>query len=231
MFHISAGALALLSGAVALVLRKGSRPHRLAGSVFMLAMVSMTTSAFALALVRNEVGTCLIASLTFYLAVTAWRTARRRDGGAGLFELGALSVALALGAALIVFGAEAFSSPSGTKDGHSARQYFVFGLVALWSGAGDLRLLIRGGILGPQRIVRHLWRMALPWLIAAYTFFQTRAFPAGLRRAHIHYVPLVLVIGATTYWVIRLLFPRGPTEAGNMRLAANLTAPHRVPTK
>lgn len=214
MFHISAGALALMSGAVALVLRKGSHRHRLAGTVFVIAMVSLTTSALYLALVRHELGNCLIASLTFYLVVTSWRTARRSDGSAGVFELGAVSVALALGAGLIVFGVEAVNSPAGTKDGHSGLKYLVFGLVALFSGAGDLRLLIRRGVLGPQRIARHLWRMAFALLIAANTLLQgqARLFPVGLRRAHALYVPIVLVIGATTYWIIRLLVFHGDRD-------------------
>ena len=211
IFHISAGALTLLSGGVALVLRKGSRRHRIAGTVFVLAMVSMTTTAFYMGLVRHQLGICLIASLTLYLVATAWRTARRRDGRAGVFEVGAPFLALALGVGLIICCVEAVTSPGGTKDGYSALKYGVFGLVALFAGAGDLRLLLHGRLVGPQRIARHLWRMAFPLLIAANIFFQgqARLFPAGLRRAHLLYVPIVLVIGAATYWLLRLLVLHG----------------------
>jgi uncharacterized membrane protein len=208
IFHIFFGALALLAGAVSLVLRKGSQRHRLAGRVFVIAMVSMTTSAFYLAAVRHEIATCLVASLTLYLVLTAWRTARRRDGRAGVFELGALIVALVLGAGLIWLGVEALNTPAGTKYGVSARRYLAFGLVAGLSAVGDFRLLIRGELLGAQRIARHLWRMAFPLLIAANTLFQGQAslFPVGLRRVHALYLPLVLIIGAASYWVMRLLF-------------------------
>jgi len=196
---------------MALLLRKGSPRHRLAGRVFVLAVVSMTTSALYLGLVGHAFGVCLIASLTLYLVATAWRTARCRDGSAGLFEVGALFLALALAAGLILWGVEAVHSPGGRKDGYSALKYVVFGLVALFAGAGDLRLLLRGRLLGPQRIARHLWRMAFPLLIAANIFFQgqARLFPVGVQRSHVLYVPIVLLIGAMTYWIIRLLFLQG----------------------
>ena len=211
LFHISAGALSLLSGTAAMVLQKGSQRHRVAGTVFVIAMVSMTASATYLGLVRRAVGSCLVAFLTFYLVATAWRTARRRDGSAGVFEFGALLVALALGAGFLMFAVEAANSPDGTKDGYTARRYFQFALVALFSGAGDLRMLVRGAVLGRQRIARHLWRMIFPLLIAANTLFlgQARLFPVGLRRAHALYVPIFLIIGAMTFWIVRVLFSHG----------------------
>jgi uncharacterized membrane protein len=211
IFHISVGALALLAGAVSLVLRKGSQPHRLAGRVFVIAMVSMTTSAFYLAWRRGQIGVCLVATLTLYLVLTAWRTARRRDGRPGAFEFGALFLVLLVAAGLVWLGVEALNSPTGRKEGVTARRHLAFALVAYLSAVGDLRLLIRGGIVGAQRIARHLWRMAVPLLIAANTLFQgqARLFPAGLQRVHALYLPLVLIIGAATYWLIRLLFLPG----------------------
>src|SRR5262249_33904546 len=75
----------------------------------------------------------------------------------------------------------------------------------------DLHLVLRGGLLGRQRIARHLWRMTFPWLIAANTLFQgqARLFPVGLRRTYALYVPIVLVIGATAFCLVRVLFSRG----------------------
>src|SRR5215470_6358528 len=218
LFHISAGGLALLSGTAAMVLQKGSQRHRVAGTVFVMAMVSMTASAMYLGLVRRLVGSCLIAFLTFYLVATAWRTARRRDGSAGVFEFAALLVALALGVGFLMFAVEAANSPDGTKDGYTARRYFQFALVALFSGAGDLRMLVRGAVLGRQRIARHLWRMTFPLLIAANTFFlgQARLFPVGLRRAHALYVPIALIIGAMTFWIVRVLFFHPRTGKGTI---------------
>jgi hypothetical protein len=41
----------------------------------------------------------------------------------------------------------------------------------LLAAAGDVRMLLRGGVLGAKRIVRHLWRMCFGLFIAAGSFF------------------------------------------------------------
>src|SRR5262249_4129326 len=146
VFHISAGAIGLLSGGIALSLRKGSGPHRMAGKVFVIAMLSMTVSAVHLAIMKQQTGNCLIALLTVYLVITAWMTARRRNGETGIFEWGALLAALGLAAGFLIYALAAANTPTGSKDGHPALKYLIFGLVALFSVAGDTRILIRGGV-------------------------------------------------------------------------------------
>jgi hypothetical protein len=48
---------------------------------------------------------------------------------------------------------------------------FFMGSVMLLAGAGDVRMLVRGGVLGAKRIARHLWRMCFGLFIAAGSFF------------------------------------------------------------
>jgi uncharacterized membrane protein len=45
VFHICSGTVALLSGAVAMSLRKGSRRHGLAGDVFVISMLGLGEAA------------------------------------------------------------------------------------------------------------------------------------------------------------------------------------------
>jgi len=47
---------------------------------------------------------------------------------------------------------------------------FFMGSVMLLAGAGDVRMLVRGGVLGAKRIARHLWRMCFGLFIAAGSF-------------------------------------------------------------
>ena len=98
VFHISAGISGLLSGAVAMSFRKGSRRHRVAGNVFVIAMLSMSASATYLAVMKSQMTNVFGGVLTFYLVATAWMTARRtdKDGGTGIFDFGALLLALAV---------------------------------------------------------------------------------------------------------------------------------------
>ncbi len=60
--------------------------------------------------------------------------------------------------------------------------YFIFGSIALLFAASDVRMVVRGGVSGAQRIARHLWRMSLALLFAMLSFYPSRAhlFPRWL---------------------------------------------------
>jgi hypothetical protein len=120
---------------------------------------------------KHQVLNVLQGVLTFYLVATAWLTARRRDGEAGIFDLCAFIVPLAVGTSLEFYGLEAANSRTGSRDGFPAGAYFIFGSVALLFAAGDVRTLVRGGVSGVQRIARHLCRMCYALFIAAGSFF------------------------------------------------------------
>jgi hypothetical protein len=76
------------------------------------------------------------------------------------------------------------------KFGFPTALYSVWASVAFLSAAGDVRMLVRGGVFGAHRIVRHLWRMCFALFIAAASFFlgQLKAFPASLRGAKVWFV-------------------------------------------
>src|SRR5438132_7446969 len=171
LFHICAGTLGFLSGAVAVSFRKGSRRHALAGNVFVISMVSLAASGVYLALMKSQPGNILGGTLTFYLVATAWMTAKRSDGETGLFDWGALLVALAVAAVNLTWGLEAARSQTGSKYGYPPWPYFFLGSVALLAATGDVRTLVRRGISGTQRIARHLWRMCFAFFIAASSIF------------------------------------------------------------
>src|ERR1035438_8365103 len=92
--HIIAGTLGMLSGFVAVFLRKGSRPHGLAGNVFVISMMSLSTTGVYLAVLKHQPGNILGGALTFYLVATAWITARRREEKTGILDWSALLVVL-----------------------------------------------------------------------------------------------------------------------------------------
>jgi hypothetical protein len=148
--------------------------------------------------------------LTFYLVATAWSAARRKDGETGIFDWGALLAALAVGAAMMTYGLEAAHSQTGLKFGYPAALYFVWASVALLSAAGDVRMLVRGGVFGAHRIVRHLWRMGFALFIAAGSFFlgQQKVFPVSLRGAKVWFVPAFLPLILMIFWLFRVWFTK-----------------------
>jgi hypothetical protein len=201
----------MLSGFVAVFLRKGSRRHGLAGSAFVIAMLILAASGVYLALMKSQPGNVLGGTLTFYLVATAWMAARRGDGEPGLFDWGALLIVLAVGACQLTFGLEAARSQTGLKFGYPPWPYFFMGSVAVLAIVGDIRMLVRRGISGTPRIARHLWRMCFALFIAASSIFLARQhlFPAILRRTgalvFLSFLPLLLMV----FWLVRVRFANG----------------------
>jgi uncharacterized membrane protein len=207
-FHISAGILSLLSGAGALSFRKGSRRHRASGHVFVLSMFGLSASGAWLGFMKHQVLNGLMGVLTFYLVTTAWLTARRGAGKAGIFDVAALILPLAVGVGLASYGFAAANSRMGTKDGYPAEAYFVFASLALLFAAGDIRLLVLGGIAGAHRIARHVFRTCFALFIATGSFFlgQQQVFPAALRKTNVLFVPGFLPLILMIFWLFRVRF-------------------------
>jgi uncharacterized membrane protein len=74
--HILAGSIGLLTGTVAMAVRKGGRLHRASGNVFTVAMLTLATSAFCLAILKSQQGNIVGSVGTFYLIGTAWLAGR-----------------------------------------------------------------------------------------------------------------------------------------------------------
>lgn len=207
LIHITAAMVGLLSGYMAMLVRKGSGLHGAAGSVFFWSMLVMTTSAaYGALFIKPVMLNFLVAVLTFYLVVTAWRAAKHRDGRIGMFDHVALLLILADAVAGIGFGFQAANSPRGMKDGMPAAGYFIFGSIALMCAITDVRMIKRGGVTGPRRLVRHLWRMCAALLIATLSFYpgQARQFPASVRGMAVVYLPHLFLFGSMVFWRWRM---------------------------
>ena len=209
--HIGGGLIGILSGAVAMVFRKGFRWHALAGQVFVAAMLTMAGSGATLAVMKQQTGNILGGTLTFYLVATAWMTAKKGEREkAGLFEWGALTMALVAGLAEMILGARVAMGMTEKAPGVPLAVYFVFGAIMLLAASGDIRWMLQGGAFGMKRLVRHLWRMCFAFFIATGSFFlgQQKVFPAAWRGSAIWWVlgflPLALLVG----WLGRVWFTK-----------------------
>jgi hypothetical protein len=79
------------------------------------------------------------------------------------------------------------------------------GSVVLLAVAGDVRMLVRGGVFGRQRVARHLWRMCFGLSIATGSFLGQRrviAFLGGRKILLLAALPLIIMI----FWLIRVRF-------------------------
>jgi hypothetical protein len=105
----------------------------------------------------------------------------------------------------------------------------MLGSVALFATIGDVRMLMRGGIAGTQRIARHLWRMCFALFVAAASIFLARQhlFPAILQKTgaliFLSFLPLLLLV----YWMVRVRFAKA---YGTMMLSHSKAASRPVPS-
>ncbi len=227
ILHITGGILGILSGFVAAVLSKGSRRHAIAGQVFVIAMLVMSSCGTFLAVVKSQPGNVLGGVVTFYMVTTAWMTARRPEKSPlSLFDWSALLYVLTLEAVFLTFAVKALRSPTGLMWGYPPVLYFIWAGVALLCLVGDVRMLARGGIFGVQRVARHLWRMCFAFFIASGSFFlgQQKVMPAFMRGSPLLFVPAFLPLALLIFWMIRVQFIKAYKKTASLpRIPASPT--------
>ena len=205
VLHIAAGTVGLLSGAAAMIYRKGSDRHRRSGHVFVVSMLILAATGSFAGFRNAQPLNGLMGILTFYLVTSAWRTARNVDGDTSALDRVMLVVPLAVAATMAYLGVQSANSDTGTLGGFSASGYFVFGSLAAVFAAGDIRMLRRGGVTGAARIGRHLRRMCAGWFIATGSFFlgQQQVFPDWLRGSPVLIFLAVLPLLLMVFWLFR----------------------------
>lgn len=208
--HIAGGVVGLLSGTLAMLYRKGSRGHRMAGNVFVTAMLIMGACASVLALMKHQPNNFFGGLLTFYLVTTAWLTGRQKQRETGMLDWGALVFALVLGGSLLTLSVLVATGLSAKQPGVPIGMYFFLSTIIFLAAAGDIRMLVRGGIVGSARLARHLWRMCFGLFIATGSFFlgQQQVFPAALRKQYLLFPLAILPLLLLIYWLVRVQFSR-----------------------
>jgi hypothetical protein len=210
--HVTLGMISILSGAGALSFRKGSGPHRVAGTVFFLAMLGMCAAALPVAIVRQQDLNVAAASFTLYLVATAWKAAVRKDAEAGSFEI----VAFLAGGSVAV-GAFAYGSMAAKG---AAPFFYAFGSFAAFAAMLDASVIARGGVSGVQRISRHLWRMCSAMFVATGSFFlgQQKVMPEFMQGSPVliglALAPLVVMV----FWLVRALWTNRHRRTGEVHL-------------
>jgi len=189
-----------------------------------MAMLIMAAGAVYMGLMKNQISNVFGGFLTLYLVTTAWMTARRGDGETSMFDWVALSVGLAAGVSILTYALKVANSPTGARDGVPVGMSFFLASVALLATAGDLRMLLRGGVSGTQRIARHLWRMCFALFIAAGSFLLGPAnrprrllsevgigqyLPSALFSIKLYFFLTLLPLLLMIFWLVRVRFANG----------------------
>jgi hypothetical protein len=99
---------------------------------------------------------------------------------------------------------------NGSVSGRTAFPLVMLGVLALFAGEGDRRMMRAGGLKGAARLRRHLWRMCTALFVAAGSFFlgPVRRIPEPLRLPVFRLIPLVVLV-TMVYWLWRYRRKRG----------------------
>lgn len=208
--HILTGGIGLLSGVAAMLLHKGSRWHITVGNAYFISMLIMSAIGAYGAYFVPEMISVVVGALTFYLVMTAWLTVRRVESKMKWPLLASVAMAIIIAGAGYYFGFEAWMSKDGTKDGFPFGIYIFFASVALMAGIMDIRVLLRGGIFGKQRLLRHLWRMCFSFLIAAASLFlgQPQVFPESIRKPQFLMIPVLIIMVSLLFWLLKVMISK-----------------------
>ena len=209
--HIGGGSVGMVSGATAMLARKGERLHRVAGTTFFASMMSMTIVASGVSPFLDEAQwtNTTMGIFTFYLVLSAWATARRGDGEVGRLE--SVAALIPSGVALMGLLHLATGGVLGRGDSTFGAVY-LFSAIAGLAAVCDFRMIRRGGLYGASRIARHVWRMSLALFVAMGSFFlgQQKFLPEEIRGTLVPALPVFAVIGLGLFWFVRVRFPRAP---------------------
>jgi hypothetical protein len=209
--HVAGGMIALVSGAVAVAVRKGGGMHASAGTWFFVSMLVLGVTASILAPFKSPPDSPIGGIMVCYFVATAWMTARRRSGTPGRFEKIACAIVLAIAAAIIGHGFEVAQAPPGQFSGPPGPgALFALGGICLLAGLLDLRFILRGKLSTTQRLSRHLWRMCFAFFIATGSFFlgQQDVLPQAVRGSPILLVLAFAPFALMIFWLVRVRFSR-----------------------
>ena len=207
--HVAGGMVALLSGTVAVAVRKGGNWHVKAGTWFCVSMLVLGVTASILSPFKTPPDSPIGGIMVCYFVATAWMAARRRNGMPGRFEKIACAVLLAIAFATIGHGFEVAYAPAGFFSGPPGPGVlFALGGICFLAGLSDLKYLLRGTLSPTQRITRHLWRMCFALFIATGSFFlgQQKVMPQAVHGSPILLVLAVAPIALMFFWLVRVRF-------------------------
>jgi hypothetical protein len=123
-----------------------------------------------------------------------------------VFEIAGLGVAIIGLVSTLVLTWMASQTPEGTLDGSPPQAFFIFMTVSLIATASDLKLVIRRGVTGAQRIARHVWRMCFGLFVASGSLFlgQQQVFPEWLRETPFLYIAALAPLPLLAFWMLRV---------------------------
>jgi hypothetical protein len=172
--HGFAGAVALTAAVLAMLMPKGTRPHRLFGRLFFWALLVMFVAGMSFAFIRQHLFLMLALALAFYLAISGyralylkrWTTNRFADlvYRPGPQDKGSAHFLLVVSAVMVAWVITDLARQP------LAIAMLLCGVVGVLLALRDLRRFRQGDADDDAWLFRHLWRMPASALALVVAF-------------------------------------------------------------
>lgn len=205
VIHTPAGMIGLVAAFVALFANKGGELHKKAGVCFTVSMLIMLVSGFIAATLKESIDDMLLSLLVIYTIFTAWLTAHHKTNEINFLEYTAL-VWIVFVAITVLF------ITSNTIEVDVEVNYTYWAVFAIFCAIGDIHNIYTSGLSGPQRIIRHIWRMgfSLIWAVLALVDKIIKIQGANIKDMseeqliYIIGVPVIFILTIIIYWIGRI---------------------------
>ena len=205
LLHIITGSIAVIAGVLALIQKKGQKPHRLSGKVFVISMTIMALSGAYIAYLKPMMITLIAGFYTLHLVLTAYMVVKSPEKTCTQFDYYTPLSSCGLVCLSVYFGLQALNHENGTFQEFSHEPYFFFALLSAIVLIGDIRLLICKGLTHGHRLTRHVWRMCFALYLAIGSFFGqgAKALPETISQSVLIELPEPLILLIMTFWLLK----------------------------
>ncbi|MFL0796791.1 MAG: hypothetical protein K6L73_04805 [Cellvibrionaceae bacterium] len=146
----------------------------------------------------------LPAILCMYLLVTSWLTVSRPVGIVSKLDVCLTGVISIISVGLFIY---AYCVKHAMIDGFGvpASIFFIFSGLAGLCAVLDIHMIVRKGVWGRQRIIRHLWRMLMALFLAMMAVAaQKNVYPQWMIESKVMVLPLFFILVLLVFWVFRV---------------------------
>jgi uncharacterized membrane protein len=194
--HAPLGGIALLTGGIALIVKKGNRLHKKSGKVFFYSMILSANAALIISILPNHESPFLFSIGVFssYFLLTGLRSLNYKHKGVSLKTDKIIAyLILITGICMILYPIILYSKLNIILT--------VFGVVGLVFGIKDLRLFKDRNRLRKSWLKLHLGKMIGGYIAAVTAFFVVNQVLPGIWN---WFVPGIIGGLYITYWMIKM---------------------------
>ena len=194
--HAPLGGIALLTGGISLIVKKGNNVHKKSGKIFFFSMLFSAISAFIISVLANHESPFLfsIGLFSTYFLISGLRSLKFKQKEFQLKTDKIIAYLITLtGIAMILYPVLLFSKLNIILT--------VFGVVGIVFGLRDLKLFKDIKRLKKNWLKLHLGKMTGGYIAAVSAFFVVNQILPGIWN---WFIPGIIGSGYITYWMIKL---------------------------